>query len=180
VYNDFVSIFKGLLFGKDTPKIFDQTNKFLDKKWVLKQMENHNVIRICSSKENTYFLSCHVSNKMFIMEVARRYNCWLHFFHEKPKNQFIPLPWKIGDFIFRNIVKIDEFVNHFHNVNIKYVEKIKAFDPNVIFVEHMLEVGFNNSIIHIVLSEEEDNKLGAPAHNVGDLEMILSTNEFYK
>jgi hypothetical protein len=47
-------------------------------------------------------------------------------------------------------------------------------------VEHMLAVGFNNSFIHIVLSEEEDNNLGAPTHNVGDLETILSTNEFYK
>jgi hypothetical protein len=30
------------------------------------------------------------------------------------------------------------------------------------------------------LSEEEYNNLGAPTHNVGDLETILSTNEFYK
>jgi hypothetical protein len=65
-------------------------------------------------------------------------------------------------------------------VNLKYVEKIKGFDPNKIFVEHMLSVGFNNSFIHTILSEEEDNNLGAPTHNVGDLETILSTNEFYK
>jgi hypothetical protein len=38
--------FKGLLFGKDTPRISDQENKFLDKKGTLEQMENHNVIRI--------------------------------------------------------------------------------------------------------------------------------------
>jgi hypothetical protein len=132
------------------------------------------------SKENTSFLPYHVSNKMFIMEVAKHYNLWMHFFHEKWKNKFIPLPWKIGDFIFRNINKIDEFENHFHNVNMKYVERIKGFDPNEIFLEHMLAVGFNNSFLHIVLSEEEDNNLGAPAHNVGDLEMVLSTNEFYK
>jgi hypothetical protein len=44
----------------------------------------------------------------------------------------------------------------------------------------MLAVGFNNSFIHTILSEEEDNNLGSPAHNVGDLETILSTNEFYK
>jgi hypothetical protein len=44
----------------------------------------------------------------------------------------------------------------------------------------MLAVGFKNPFIHIVLSEEEDNNLGAPTHNVGDLEMVLSTNEFYK
>jgi hypothetical protein len=104
----------------------------------------------------------------------------LHFFHEKRKNQFIPLPWQNGDFIFKNINKIDGFSNHFHNLNLKYDENIKGFDPNEIFVEHILVVGFNISFIHIVLSEAEDNNLGAPAHNVGDLEIVLSTNEFYK
>jgi hypothetical protein len=63
-------------------------------------------------------------------------------------------------------------------VNLKYVEKIMGFDPNRISVEHMLAVEFNNSFIHTIRSEEEDNNLGAPAHNVGDLETILSTNEF--
>jgi hypothetical protein len=76
--------------------------------------------------------------------------------------------------------KIDEFSNHFHNLNLKYAERIKGFDPSGIFVEHMLAVGFSNSFVHTVLSEEEDNNLGAPTHNVGDLEMVLSTNEFYK
>jgi hypothetical protein len=89
------------------------------------------------------------------------------------------LPWKIGDFIFRNIKKIDEFVNHFQNVNMKYVENIKGFDPNKIFMEHMLLVGFSNSCIHTILSEEEENNLGAPTHNDGDLETVLSTNQFY-
>jgi hypothetical protein len=71
-------------------------------------------------------------------------------------------------------------LNHFNNVNLKYAEKIKGFDPNKIFVEHMLSVGFNNSFIHTILNEEEDNTQSAHVHNVGDLETILSTNEFYK
>jgi hypothetical protein len=96
------------------------------------------------------------------------------------KKKFIHFPWKIGDFIFRNINKIDEFVNHFQNVNLKYAEKIKGFEPNRIFVEHILVVGFNNSFIHTILGEEEDNNLGTPAHNAGDLETILSTNELHK
>jgi hypothetical protein len=79
--------------------------------------------------------------------VARKYNFWLHCFHEKRKNKFIPLPWNIGDFIFKNINKIDEFANHFNNVNLKYVERLKGFDPNKIFVEHMFFVGFSNSFI---------------------------------
>jgi hypothetical protein len=65
-------------------------------------------------------------------------------------------------------------------LNLKYDEKIKRFHPNGIFVEHMLAVGFSNPFIHIVIGEEEDNKLGDPTHTVGDLETILSTNEFYK
>jgi hypothetical protein len=146
----------------------------------MEKMENHNIIRIFGSKENPSFLPCHVSDKMFITEVARKYNFWLQFFHEKRKSQFIPLPWKIGDFIFNNIKKINEFTNHFHNLNLKYAEKIKGFEPNGIFVEHMLGVGFINSFIHTSLSEEEDDNLGAPIDNAGDLEMVLNTNEFYK
>jgi hypothetical protein len=111
---------------------------------------------------------------------ARQYNFWLHFFHEKRKKKFIPFSWKLGDFILGNMNKINEFSNHFHNLNLKYVEKIKGFDPSGIFVEHMLAVVFRNSFVHTVLSEEEDDNLSAPTHNVGDLETVLSTNKFYK
>jgi hypothetical protein len=180
VYNDFVSVLKRLLLGENTSRISDQANKFLEKRGTIEQMGNHSVIRIFCSKENPSFLPYHISDKLFITEVARQYNFWLHFFHEKRKKQFIPLPCKIGDFIFRNINKIDEFVNYFNNVNLKYVEKIKGFNPYKIFLEHMLSVGFNNSFIHTIVNEEEDNTQSAPVHNVGDLETILNTNDFYK
>jgi hypothetical protein len=80
----------------------------------------------------------------------------------------------------KNINKIDEFANHFNNVNMKYAENIKGFDPNKIFVEHMLSVGFNNLFIHTILNEEEDNNQGTHVQNVDNLETILSTNGFYK
>jgi hypothetical protein len=116
-------------------------------------MENHSVIKIFYSKEDPSFLPYHVSEKLFIIEVARQYNFWLHFFHEKRKKQFISLSWKIGDFIFRIINKIDTFSSDFNNVSLKYAENIKGFDPNNIFVEHMLSVGFSNSFIHTTLNE---------------------------
>jgi hypothetical protein len=47
--------------------------------------------------------------------------------------------------------EIDEFENHFHNLNLKYAEMIKGFDLNKIFVEHILAVGFSNSFIHTAL-----------------------------
>jgi len=69
---------------------------------------------------------------------------------KKGKKLFIPLPLKIGEFTFRNINKIEEFANNFNNVSLKYVEKIKGFDPNKICVGHMLYVGFNNSFIQTI------------------------------
>jgi hypothetical protein len=108
VFNDFVSVFKELLFGKNTPRMSDQVSKFLDRKGTLEQMENYNIIRIFGSKENPSFLLCHISEKMFVTEIARKYTYWLHFFHENRKKQFIPLPWKVEDFIFKNMNKIDE------------------------------------------------------------------------
>jgi hypothetical protein len=181
VYNDFVSVFKKILLGENTPRISVEATKFLEKKGTIEKMENHSIIRIFCSKENPSFLPYYVPDKLFITEVARQYNLWLHFFHEKRKKQFIPLPWKIGEFVFRNINKIDEFANHFNNVSLKYVEKIKGFDPNKIFVGHMLSVGFNNSFIQTVLSEEEEvNNQSTHVHNAGDLETLLSSNDLYK
>jgi hypothetical protein len=113
--------------------------------------------------------------------VERQYNLWLHFFHEKRKKQFIPLPWKIGEFMFGNTNKIDEFANHFNNENLKYDDKIKGFDPNKIVVGHMILVGFSNSFIQTILNEEEEgNNQSTHVHNVGDLKALLSNNDFYK
>jgi hypothetical protein len=89
------------------------------------------------------------------------------------------LPWKVGDFVLRSMNTIDEFANHFHNLKLKYVENVRGFDPNRIFVECMLTMGFNNSFIQTILGEEEDNHLGNPTHTAGDLDMVLSTNELY-
>jgi hypothetical protein len=138
VYNDFVSIFKKNLFGESTSRISIEAAKFLEKKGTIEKMENHSIIRIFCSKENPSFLPYYVSDKLFITEVARKYNFWLHFFHEKRKKiKIIPLPWKIGEFVLRNINKIDEFAGHFNNVSLKYAKKIKGFDPRKTFVEHM-------------------------------------------
>jgi hypothetical protein len=48
----------------------DQASKFLDRKGTLEQMENYNVISIFGSKENPSFLLCHISDKIFVTEIA--------------------------------------------------------------------------------------------------------------
>jgi hypothetical protein len=162
VYNDFVSVFKKLFLGGNTPTISVEATKFLEKKGTIEKMEHHNIIRIFCSKENPFFLLYYEPGKLFIKEVARQYNLWLHFFHEKRKKQFIPLPWKIREFVLRNINKIHKFVNHFNNVSLKYAEKIKGFDPNKIFVGHMLSIGFSNSFIHCL---EQRRRSQQPKHS---------------
>jgi len=102
----------------------------LDRKGTLKRKENYSVMMIFGSKENHAFFPCHIIDKMFVTKIARQYNYWLHLFQEKRKKQFIPLPWKIGDFVLRNANKIDKFATHFNNLNLRYVERLRGFDPN--------------------------------------------------
>jgi hypothetical protein len=75
---------------------------------------------------------------------------------------------------------IDEFVCHFHSLNLKYAEKVKGFDPSGIFVEHLLVVGFNNSFIKIIMNGDGDNASSTLSHDTSNLETILNTNESYK
>jgi hypothetical protein len=168
------------LLGKDAPQMSNQETKFLDKKEALEKMDNYSVIIIFGSKENPAFLPCHITNIMFVIEITRHYNFWLHFFHEKRKKKFIPLPWKVRDFVFRNVNKIDEFVGHFKNLNLRYVERLRGFNPNAIFVEHLLAVGFNNYFIHTLLNEDIENDDNIPSIDAGDLEKFQITNELYK
>jgi hypothetical protein len=63
----------------------------------------------------------------------------------------------------RNINKIDEFAAHFKKLNLTYAERLKGFDPNGIFREHLLAVGFNNSFIHRHLTEDRDSVDNNPA-----------------
>jgi hypothetical protein len=119
------------------------------------EMEKYNAIRIFGSKQNPCFLPCHISSTMLFDEITRQYTCWLHFFHEKRKSQFIPLPWKFGNFMVRNMNKIDGFADHFHNFNLKCVEKVKGFDPDGIFVENLLAVSLNNSFTDTIMNGDE-------------------------
>jgi hypothetical protein len=104
----------------------------------------------------------------------------LHIFHGKTKKKFIPLPWKVRDFLFRNVNKIDRFVGHFNNLNLRYAESLRGFDPNGIFIEHLLAIGFSSSFIHTRLNEDKYNDENTHAPNDGDVETLQSTTELYK
>jgi hypothetical protein len=97
VFNDFALVFKYLLLGKDASQMSSQATKFLNRKGTLEQKENRNVLMIFGSKENPSFLPCHITDKMFVAEIARKYNHWLHFFNDKKNKTVHSLcPGKLG------------------------------------------------------------------------------------
>jgi len=112
VYKKFMTIFKKLLFGEYTTRLSLEALIFLNKRGTLEKTKNYNVIRIFGSPGNPFFLPYYISDKIFIIEVARQYKLWLHFFHEKRKRQFILLPWKIKEIMLRGIAEIDDYSTH--------------------------------------------------------------------
>jgi hypothetical protein len=113
VYNDFVSEFKIFLFGEDTSRILLEASTFLNKKGILEKMDNYNIIRILFSHEKLIYLPYYVSDKLFIIKVARQYKFWFQYFYERRKKLFIPLPWRVGEILLRGISKIDEYDSYF-------------------------------------------------------------------
>ena len=57
---------------------------------------------------------------------------------KEEKKQFIPLAWKVGEFVLKNVNKIDEIAAHSSNFNLRYAESIRGFDPDNIFRQHLL------------------------------------------
>ena len=80
-----MSVFKVLLLGEDAPRISEQTANFLDMKVTLEHLDNYTVIRIFCSTEKPALLPCHITDRMFVAEVALQYNYWLHLLQKKKK-----------------------------------------------------------------------------------------------
>jgi hypothetical protein len=133
VFNGFVFVFKFLFLGEDAPCISEQETSFLDRKGTLEHLDNYTVIRIFGSMEKPILLPCHITDRMFVVEVAWKYNYWLHLLQKKKKKQPIPLPWKVGEFVLKNVNKIDKFASHSSISNLEYAEIIRGFDPYNIF-----------------------------------------------
>jgi hypothetical protein len=67
----------------------------------------------------------------------------------------------------------------------KFAKEIKSFDPNNIFLDHMVSNGFNNTLINTFLFEEEEGDSHDPStdyieRKVGGIETIISTTDQYK
>jgi hypothetical protein len=65
--------------------------------------------------------------------------------NEKWKNQFIPLPFKVGEIVFKNISHLDEFVVYFDHFKKREIHEVQEFVPNGLFTVHMFTVGYGLS-----------------------------------
>jgi hypothetical protein len=61
-------------------------------------MEHYIVTRIYCSHEKPFYLPYYVSDKMFVIEVARQYILWVHFFYEKRKGRLFQCHRELGKF----------------------------------------------------------------------------------
>jgi hypothetical protein len=170
VFNGFLSVFKVLLLGEDAPRISEQATSFLDKKGTLEHLDNYTVIRIFGSTEQPALLPCHITDKMFVTEVALQYSYWFHLFQRKKKKQFIPLPWKIEEFVLKDVNKIDDFARHSSISNLRYVEDIRGFDPYDIFRQHLQTLDLDDCFVNKHLPQNKDSGDNDPTSDADEVE----------
>jgi hypothetical protein len=149
VYDVFVSPFKKFIFGNSASILSLDAATFLDKRGSFEENENYSIIKVNFSREAPICLPFYVSDKIIVIEVCRRF--WEHFFYERKKNQFISLPWKIGEITLKNASKIDEYAIEFYKYNFKMENQIKGFKPDQFFMNHMTSISFSVSYANTYL-----------------------------
>jgi hypothetical protein len=177
VFNGFLSIFKLFLLGENAPRLYEQATNFLDKKGIAQHLDNYTIIRIFGSTEQPALLPCHITDIIFIAEVAHQYSYWFHLFQRMKKKQFIPMPWKIGEFMLKNVNKFDDFTTHFIISNLKYAEHIKGFGSYDIFRQHLHSLGLGDCFLNKHLPKNRDSH--GPASDVDDVETVQSCTRLY-
>jgi hypothetical protein len=149
----------------------------LDKKGTIQHLDNYTVIRIFGSTEQPALLPCHITEIIFIAEVTRQYNYWFHLFQRKKKKQFIPMPWKIGELVLKNVNKFDDFATHFSISNPRYAEHIKGFNPYDIFRQHLHSLGLDDCFVNKHLPKNKDSH--GPTSDACDVETVQSCTKLY-
>jgi hypothetical protein len=104
-------------------------------KGVFETNKYFNIIRLFGCEDKP-FLPFYVSNKHFVVEFCRQYKSWDQFFNEKRKNQFIPLPWKIGEIIVKHISHLDELAGHLDQLDLKALDLLRV-STQMIYLLHV-------------------------------------------
>jgi hypothetical protein len=95
VQTAFLSTFKRMIHGSSTPRLSKEATTFLVGKGVFEVQDEFNYIRLYGFQGKPFLLPYYVYDKLFMVEVCKHYRSWAHFFNEKQKKKFIPLPLKL-------------------------------------------------------------------------------------
>jgi hypothetical protein len=71
LYNEFVYVFKKLVFGENTSRLSQEALNFMDEKGIVEEMEKYDIIRIDCSHEKTLYLPYYATYRLFIVEETR-------------------------------------------------------------------------------------------------------------
>jgi hypothetical protein len=145
VNNAFISSFKKLIQGPSTSILSLEETSFLDKRGILKEMDNLCVFMLYFSPKKSSYHAYYVSYNILVVEICKQYKFWDHFFNVKIKRQSILLPWKIGEIMVKIITDINEIFIQFDQFNLKTDTEFKVFNPSQLFMKHMASVGYNVS-----------------------------------
>jgi hypothetical protein len=135
-----------------------EATSFLDKRGSFEAMEKFSIIRLYFSHEKPSYLPYYVLDKIFVVDIYREYKSLAHFFNEKRKRQFIPLPWKIGEITVKIITHIDEISIQFDQCNLNKANEFEGFNPSQLFMKHMISVGYNVSFFNTFMFGEEEGE----------------------
>jgi hypothetical protein len=81
----------------------------------------------------------------------------------------------------KNDASIDEYVGQFDIFDLKATKEIKGFDPNQLFMKHMIFVGYIVSYENTFLFvEEEDEDKNHEEFPIEYIDIVVITNEPYK
>jgi hypothetical protein len=107
------------VFGLSTSRLSLEATTFLADKGIFETTEDFNIAKLFGNEEQPFLLPFYVSDKLYVEEMCRQYKNWAHFFNEKRKKKFIPLPWKTGEIIVKNITHLDELARHLNQLGLK-------------------------------------------------------------
>jgi hypothetical protein len=85
----------------------------------------------------------------------------------------------------RSTTNIDEFSVQFDQFNLKLADKFKGFDPNHMFINHMIYVGYNVAFANTFLFGEEEGDSQSPQAipieiNQEYIEIVFRTTEQHR
>jgi hypothetical protein len=114
---------------------------------------------------------------------------WAHFFNEKRKKQFIPMPMRVGEINVKSISHLDEFFVYFDSFKMREIHEFEGFDPDGLFSAHMFSIGYGSSFTKSLQLDEGGGDNQNPQENFpgshqlplqDDINTLVSTNDQYR